>query len=317
MELGVSYIPAHLPDHIEADMRHLKEIGCTEVLFALQENHLVNLTGALEFGARLAKDKGLRPYAVVWGYANTFGGGRISKFLLDEPDVWRQDREGNRIPMACLNHPRLVARFLEIAEVCRERGYEGMFIDEPTVQTCFCPHCRRRFDARFGMDLAQSEGAEVYDTFRNETVHRYTEAVCEGVKRLDPALKTITCVMPCDRAVFEQVASIPALDVFGTDPYWLIPSMNLTIEAAIDYTRLVKAICAGRGKTSQVWLNCWRIRAGDEAEVYAGGRALAGVGCDSLYTWSYRGGLGTNEACDNPPAAWASVVRLYRELAPV
>ena len=38
MELGVSYISAHLPNHIEADMKNFKEIGCAEVLFALQEN---------------------------------------------------------------------------------------------------------------------------------------------------------------------------------------------------------------------------------------------------------------------------------------
>ncbi len=317
MELGVSYISSHLPDHIEADMRHLREIGCTEVLFALQENHLVYLTGALEFGARIAKDNGLRPYVVVWGYANTFGGGRISKFLLNEPGVWRKDREDNPIPMACLNNPRLVEHFVEITEVCRAHGYEGVFIDEPTIQTCFCHHCRRRFGERFELDLAQCEGTDAYDAFRNETVHHYTEAVCSRVKALDADLKTITCVMPCDRAVFEKVASISALDVFGTDPYWLIPAMELTVEAAIDYTKLIRAICAERGKQSQVWLNCWRIKAGYEAEVYTGGRALAEVGCDSLYTWSFRGGLGTNEACDNPPAAWANVVRLYRELAQV
>ena len=43
MDLGVSYASAHLPQHIEADIRHLAEIGCTEVLFALQENHIYTL----------------------------------------------------------------------------------------------------------------------------------------------------------------------------------------------------------------------------------------------------------------------------------
>jgi len=45
-----------------------------------------------------------------------------------------------------------------------------------------------------------------------------------------------------------------------------------------------------------------------------GGRKLAEVGCSSMYTRSFRGGLGTNEECARADAAWESVVRLYREL---
>src|SRR5919197_3706141 len=108
MELGVSYIASHLPHHIQADMKHLAKIGCTEVLFALQGNHIDTLTGALRFGAGIAKEAGLRPFAVIWGYANTFGGGRMSRLLLERPDVGRVSRDGTRQPMACLNHPALV-----------------------------------------------------------------------------------------------------------------------------------------------------------------------------------------------------------------
>ena len=59
----------------------------------------------------------------------------------------------------------------------------------------------------------------------------------------------------------------------------------------------------------------WNGATGREEEIYTGGQALAEVGCDSLYAWSYRGGLGTKEECDDPERAWTSVVRLYRELA--
>jgi len=84
----ISYIPGHLPNHIERDMKYLNEIGCTEILFALQENHIKTLTGALRFGAKIAKDNGLKPYAVVWGYANTFGGGRMSNILFYSLYTW-------------------------------------------------------------------------------------------------------------------------------------------------------------------------------------------------------------------------------------
>lgn len=320
MELGVSYISAHLPDHIEADMKHLQEIGCTEVLFALQENHLNTLTGALRFGAEIAKEHGLRPYVVAWGYANTFGGGRMSDIMLEDRMLWRIQADGTPLPLACLNNPRLVGKFVEIADTCRSHGYEGTFIDEPQTQECFCVHCQQRFDAAFGKDLTESLGTEAYRAFQENTVRGYVSQVCRQIKTLDENLKTIACVMPTpphDR-LFEPVASIPELDLFGTDPYWLLSSafgFDMTLEDAVGFARRVKLLCEQKEKASQIWLNCWRIPAGLEQEIYTGGKALAEVGCDSLYTWSFRGGLGTYEECDNPEAAWNSVVQLYRELS--
>lgn len=313
--LGVTYIPAHLPGHIEVDMRHLAEIGCTEVLFALQENHIHILTGALRFGAQIAKAQGLRPYAVIWGFANTFGGGRISKVMLDDPELWCQMEDGTPYAQACLNNPQLAERFVEIAALCRDQGYEGMFVDEPTKQECFCPHCREAFAAFAEGDLTASKGEPEYTSFRARTVRDYTAVVCRRVKELDPQLATITCVMPRDRDTWADVAAIPELDIFGTDPYWLLSGGRMTLEQAVADAAEVKRMCTGQGKLSQVWLNCWGIPAGREEEIYTGGRALAEVGCDSLYTWSYRGGLGTNEECDDPERAWASVVQLYRQLA--
>jgi len=312
MELGVSYIPAHLPEHIEADMHRLAEIGCTEVLFALQENHFYTLTGALRFGARIAGAQGLRPYAVIWGFANTFGGGRISKAMLEDPELWCRAEGGSLFAQACLNNPKLTDRFIELATLCRDHGYEGIFIDEPTKQECFCPHCQEAFA---GGNLAASRGTPEYTAFRTKAVRDYTATVCRRTKELDPHLMTIACVMPRDRDTWADVAAIPELDVFGTDPYWLLSDGQMSLEQAVADATEVKRICAEQGKASQIWLNCWGIPKGCEEEIYTGGLALARVGCDSLYTWSYKGGLGTNEECEDPRRAWDSIVRLYRELA--
>jgi hypothetical protein len=320
MELGVSYIAAHLPDHIQADMQHLQQIGCTEVLFALQENHLNTLTGALRFGADIARDNGLRPYVVVWGYANTFGGGRMSDLLLQDTSLWRIQAPGVPVPRACLNHPRLVERLAEIADLCLGHGFAGMFVDEPQAQECFCDHCQAQFEAAFGGSLADSQDTQVYRTFQERTVVNYVAQVCRRIKELDDGLQTIACVMPIPPhdQLFEPVAAIPELDVFGTDPYWLLSGrygFDMDIDGACAYTRRVKALCEEKKKSSQIWLNCWRIPAGLERDIYSGGKQLAQVGCDSLYTWSFRGGLGTYEECDQPQAAWNSVVKLYRELS--
>jgi len=315
MELGTSYIPAHLPEHIEADMRRLAAMGCTEVLFALQENHLHTLTGALRFGAEIAIALGLRPYAVIWGLANTFGGGRMSKLLLDDADLWCREEDGSPYPQACLSNPRLPEHFADITSLCRDHGYEGMFVDEPTKQECFCSHCCGRFADLFGRNLQASRGTKLYSAFRAQTVRNYTAAACRGVKAVDTRLRTITCVMPRDRETWPHVVAIPELDVFGTDPYWLLSDGRMTLEQAVVDAVEVRELCTQQGKLSQIWLNAWAIPAGREEEIYVGGHALADVGCDSLYAWSYRGGLGTNEECDDPERSWSSVVRLYRQLA--
>jgi|BarGraNGADG00212_2_1021979.scaffolds.fasta_scaffold17934_2 hypothetical protein len=315
MDLGVTYISAHQPQHIAPDMQHLQEIGCSEVLFALQENHIDVLTGALRFGARIALDHGLRPYVVVWGFANTFGGGRMSLRMLDDRSLWRVERDGTPMPKACLNNPRLVDRFADITELCCRHGYQGMFVDEPTIQECFCPICRDTFRAAYGADLVASYGSPAYRAFQSATVSHYTRAVSARVKAIDARLRTMTCIMPIDQDSFEAVAAIPELDVFGTDPYWLLPGAAMTIEQAVACAEQARDAGRRHGKVSQVWLNCWGIPAGSEAAIYTGGRALAAIGCDSMYTWSFRGGLGTNEECTNAALAWDSVVRLYQELS--
>ncbi|MBN1352524.1 hypothetical protein JXJ21_24205 [candidate division KSB1 bacterium] len=315
MKLGVSYISAHNPDHIERDMAHLAEIGCDEVLFALQENHFRTMTGGVRFGAKIAKAQHLEPYVVVWGFANTFGGGRMSNYLLEDRSLWRIDRQGVPQPYACLNNPHVIDAFGALTKICDDNGYKGMFVDEPTPQECFCGHCQKRFNLKYNMSLKDAQASPEYDAFRIETVAYYTQQVSQRVKQVNPQLRTITCIMPHDRSCWDTVAKIEELDVFGTDPYWLVSRGKMSIEQAVDDAKAVKALCQKIGKESQIWLNCWRIPHGVEEQIYTGGKQLAEAGCDSMYTWSFRGGLGTNEECDNPVEAWAAVAKLYKELS--
>ena len=216
-------------------MQHLHDVGCNEVLFALQENHIDSLTGALRHGAHIAREHGLRPYAVVWGFANTFGGGRMSNRLLRDLGLWRQAPDGTRLPKACLNNPGVIDLFAEITAACHHYGFAGMFVDEPTPQECFCPVCQAAFAEAYAGDLLANAGTPEYAAFQAATVSNYTEALCRRVKAVDPALRTMTCIMPMDEAVFESVAAIPDLDVFGTDPYWLLSGMRMTIDDALGY----------------------------------------------------------------------------------
>jgi hypothetical protein len=315
MNLGMTYIPSHLPKHIETDMQALNRIGCDEVLFALSENNLFVLEGAWKFGAKIARENGLRPLAVVWGYANTFGGGRISQIMLNDPEMWVRDRKGAPVPLACFNNPKIIARFLEIVDRLVAASFEAIFVDEPTPQDCWCDHCREKFWQAYGEDMEKCAGSLDDEDFRRRDTTDYVRAICSGVKQAHPELATMACLMPQDRACWEEIAALEHLDDFGTDPYWLFEPMHLTLSEGVDLSQACRALAVRHRKRSHVWLNAWKIPAGREPEIYTGGLALAGTGHDSLFTWSYLGGLGTNEESDNPAEVWKYVTRLYEELS--
>lgn len=318
MKLGLSYVSAFYPNHIESDIKEMKAIGTDEVLFAMQENHLLVLDGPLHFGAKIAEDNGITPYAVTWGFANTFGGGRASHFMLKNPDMWRIDESGTPYPMMCINNTKAEKFFMEYTEMIAEKGFKGIFVDEPTKQWCWCPVCREKYAAVYGGELPLSRNHPDYIRFQRDSVVEYTQRLCDKVKNFDNNLKTITCLMPRDSDVYNRVATIDSLDVFGTDPYWLFrrsdPSLNITFKQAVEYTEMAKTAAAENNKESQVWLNCFWIHAGDEEELYTGGKKLAEMGCDSFYTWSYKAGIGNHEVCERPEIAWESVKRIYKEI---
>ncbi len=313
MQLGLTYVPCHLPDYIKRDMDVISSAGCNEVLFATQENHIKTLDGALRFGASLAKDAGLKPYAMLWGFANTFGGGRMSIFMLENLDVWRVGKSGEKAPLCCLNNPKVIDSFLEYTRTLWNHGFEGVYIDEPTPQDCFCDICRLKFREMFGGDLLLAEGTREYKKFQRHTIRAYTGDICKVVKNLDRKIKTFCCIMPEDSESFHDVANIPELDVFSTDPYWMV--LNESIEWAVKIAKDGREAALLTGKEFHLWLNVWNIPAGRESEIYTGGKKLAEAGCDALYAWSYRASQGTFEECDNPKLAWEYYCKLSRELS--
>lgn len=326
MRLGVSYIPPHQPNHIETDMKYLKSIGCTDVLFALQENHFQWLDGSVRFGPKIAEDNGLCPSVVIWGYANTSGGGRSSKIMLENPDMWRCDEKGIPFgggypnPMMCYNNPKAISKYAEYIEQCWYNGFKGVLIDEPAPQNCFCNNCKNKFSSIFQQDIVNSIGGNNYKIFQHQTVVDFVKNSCVAAKTISDDLKTLLCLMPQNRNLFEEMVSIPNLDIFSTDPYWLRPINQLSFTDAIDISLYGKDIAYKNRKSFTLFLGCFGISSGLEEKIYSEGKILVDrVQPNLLITWSFRGGIGlgklSSEECDNPHLAWDSVVKLYKELS--
>ena len=328
MKIGASYIPPHQPLHIESDMKYMKEIGCNQVLFALQENHFQWLNGAVRFGPKIAKDYGMFTRAVMWGYANTSGGGRSSRVMLENPDMWRFDENGVPItggypnPKACHNNPKTIAFFGDYMKQCSDYGFESIMIDEPTVQDCFCKHCTEKFYDAYKMDLVKSRQSDEYKEFQYDTVIEFVKKSCKAVKDADSSLQTGLCLMPSDRDKFDDTAKIEQLDVFGTDPYWLRPINKLTFEDAVAVSKRARKLADENNKLFELYLGCFGISAGLESKIYSGCKVLIEESNPDMATaWSFRGGIGlgdlSSEECDNPQLAWSYMERLFKELSSI
>lgn len=256
-----------------------------------------------------------------------WGGGRSSQVMLENPGMWRCDRNGKPFggcyphPQVCYNNTDVSGEYLKYVQQCRTHGIEEIMIDEPSFQTCFCQHCCAYFEQEFGGDLRNmSPEDDKYKAFQKKTVLKFLSTIMTGIKAIDSSLATNVCVMPCDRQLFAETARIENLDVLGVDPYWLRPVNNLTFEDAVNVSKEAKKQAKLNNKRFELYLGCFGIRGGCglEEKIYQQGKELVReVGPDILTTWSYKGGLGLagEEECDNPELAWASVVRLYSELS--
>ncbi|MGQ9629904.1 MAG: hypothetical protein ACUVXI_06240 [bacterium] len=311
MRLGIAYLGSYLPQHLDMDLEDIKNMGCDDVVITLAENDFRILTGKVRFAAKIAHDHGLRIIANFWGYACAFGGGRVSKLLTERPDVWQVDRDGNPVGMGCPNNETLRENLVRMVEECLEYEYDGFFWDEPTKYNCYCKSCQSKYEAKYGHPLPKEDTAELRE-FREESIADFVNYMSDKVKELDPTKITSTCVMPTDRESWESVASIPSLDIFGTDPYWLCFKRDLSFVS--ESAREIVKICRKYGKTSNLWVQCWKVPQSKEGEVYEASLLCAREKPDSIYAWSYMGGLGSNEECDDPSKAWENLKRAYREI---
>jgi hypothetical protein len=309
MRTGVSYLGHHNPRHMKADMDELRGLGCDDVLLAAQENDFIYMPGKLDFLPEIARERGLRPLVVFWGVLNLFGGGRSSQFLLEYPQAHQVRRDGTYHSSGCYNIPEAVAHIKSMIDRISERGFEGYFIDEPSLLDCFCPSCRQLYHDMHTGDLFAADEEKMLH-FRKLCVGRYICLLSDYIKTRHPQMETLCCLMPGDRAVWEQVARIDSLDNLGTDIYWA--NEDTPVEQMRPLVRDMAQLCKKNRKQHHEWLQAWGVRKGREARILAQGEILISEKPDALYVWAYEGQIGTSESCEDPAAAWKAACEILR-----
>jgi hypothetical protein len=300
---------------IRTELEDIYRQGFDEVVLACQENDFHHFTGKVQWTPAIAHELGIKVLINLWGYASAFGGGRISRVVADFPESMVVDEQGRPRPLnwdgdtiqpGCPNHPKIVERARVHAAAAIAAGADGFFWDEPTKFNCYCGACRALFRAHFRADLVGAPAADVA-AFRNHSIALWVEGMSHWVKAKNASLVTSTCVMTTDRDGWPAVASSPSLDSLGTDTYWEFSGEPLAWMEEPCRALLVAARAAG--KSPHLWLQCWKLHRGREAEIETAAKMLATYGPDTLYVWAYRGQLGTTETCEEPELAWASALR--------
>lgn len=302
MRTGVSYMGHHNPKHLEADFREMKDLQIDDVLLAAQENDFTHFTGKLAFTPEIAKAYGLRPIANFWGALNLFGGGKSSQFLLEHPECFQVSLDGGHRSQGCYVNPGCVARIEQMIDIVADLGFQGYFIDEPTpLRDCYCLACRATYREWYGGDLAAAPG-DSRELFRQRCVVDYVRKIAAYCKASHPHLETMACLMPIDQALWQEISEIESLDNLGSDFYWANTGQN--VEEMAPILAELDSLCQKHGKIHHEWLECWRVRTGNEPRILEMGQVLIRNQPDSLYVWAWRGQIGTTESCDDPDTAW-------------
>jgi hypothetical protein len=309
MITGVSYMGHHNPRYLAADFAAMRSLGLDDVFVCLQENDFRYFTGKVQFSPDLARGMGLRPLALFWGALNLFGGGRSSQYLLENPDGFQRDREGNPTPAGCYVNPKNVAYIQSLITICAELGYAGYFVDEPTPLNCYCDSCCEQYEAVIGGDLRQASPADE-QRFRHHCVIAYITNIADYCKQHHPELETFCCLMPSEQSMWAEASAIASLDNIGTDMYWANNDRDLA-EMRPLLTEM-ESHARANGKRHHEWLHGWGVRAGREPRIVELGDEILRANPDALYVWAWEGQIATSESCDDPVRAWAAAVEVIR-----
>jgi hypothetical protein len=168
---------------------------------------------------------------------------------------------------------------------------------------CRCEHCRERFGAELPTELTPEVLA-----FRERGLVDFVGDFVAYVARQGAA--PAVCLLPLTGGIhgiseWSQVASLPGLDTFGTDPYW--KAFGEGSEAMVgEYARRVVALAREHGVRPQLWIQGFRLEPQDADDIRSAVRVAREEGIDDLWTWGF-------EACghmsalggSDPAAVWA------------
>lgn len=325
--LGASYFGNRFPGHAHRDLVVLSR-ACDYVVHTVSESDFNYHKSALEKIFAETRKVGLELWADPWGLGGVFGGEALSKFLLDHPGEWQKYSDGRSAPAACLNSRRFRDFVKEWVDVVADMGAQVIFWDEPHqsftwtlewegVYSCVCPRCQALFEEAGGGSLPARLEPDALD-FRRRTLRGFIREMATHARKR--GLKNALCLYAFEgyqpyRALWDDLSSLPEIDVFGCDPYWRWSTGRRSPVKHVQHYAEKLVAQARPGQGSQVWVQAMRLPEGAEPEIGQAVRAAAAAGVTHIAAWSFDGGALLDPVlAENPARAWSETARAFAAL---
>lgn len=326
MKLGCSYFGNRILTHVRGDMQSLIDMGCTYVVHTFNENDWMFYHDTIRQIVDISHEVGLEVHIDPWGVGKVFGGESFSNFVMQNVDSMQMVSDGKPVGSACPNNPKFRTFMREWIDAAVKTGADVMFWDEPHFYLpgwmggrpdtwgCRCVVCQEKFEAVYGKPLPTTETDKVRQ-FKEDSIVEFLAELVEYAHQCGK--KNALCVLPLrdeshSTANWDRLASIPHLDVFGTDPYWYAfkKDMREFVGASCDQ---VKEVCAKYKLEPQVWLQGYKTPAGREEELVQAVDLMVEKGIRDIAVWGFQScGFMSWIRPDNPELAWAKVGEGFR-----
>jgi hypothetical protein len=308
-------------------MRSLRKRHFNYVVHTFNENDYHFFRGTMRDIVRASHDAGLEVQIDPWGVGKIFGGESFSAFAARSFHALQILSDGEMAPMACPNHPDLRAFIKDWIDAAVETEAEVLFWDEPhfyapgwwgtreNVWGCLCPICKEKFQEKFGKPMPTERTSEVI-RFQEESLRDFLEEMIVYTHSL--GRRNALCLLPYKKGEerdWSHFASIPGLDIFGTDPYWYAAKREVR-EMVGHFSRKVMDICQAREKLAgQIWIQGFKVPAGREEEIRTAVEVAVEAGIRDLSVWGF-------EACahmssirsDNPERVWDIISDAFAQI---
>ena len=168
----------------------------------------------------------------------------------------------------------------------------------------------------FRSPLPRTETAEVRQC-KQEAIAQLSSDVT--AMAAEQGLKNIVCMLPehddleglqtkCD-----LFASNPHLDILATDPYPLWHRRDIATTQV--FCEALLRACQRHHKAAQMWIQGFRVPAGQEFLLGEEMRLMARCGIDDIAIWSYLAtGYMSSHTCADAPRVWEVFTQTMQEL---
>ena len=289
MKTGVSYI---LTRDLSQARQDLAEIAtcCDFVVHTFSETDLYYHRQNMREIIKLSREQGLTTYLDPWGVGGVFGGETFSHFVAENPGACLKKR-GKPVPVADIGNIKFRKFMKEWLAIALDMKPDVIFWDEPH-QT--------------GLKYNQQDTKKIIGFLTEMTSlvsqHGVKNAICVYPQSESMALK-----------LWEKIAALKTIDIFGTDPYWLL--WNKKLDFVEDFAKKVYNLCKEHHKEAQLWIQGFKIPAGREPEISQAVEIAAKAGIQNIAAWSYDAGSLVDQLNSaDPKLVWQTVKQAFKTI---